>query len=100
VIELKTADAATVKMEDVFSIDGVTYQIASVITVNVALQYMRMLRTQGQEVALGWAIERVLGDDAYTALMNFDGLTPEQLAEVMDVVRIKLMGAVEGPKGK
>lgn len=97
-LQLKSTDAPPVEMEDLFSIDGVTYQIPRRVTVNVALRYMKLLRTKGQDEALAWAIERVLGESAYDALMNFDGLQPDDLAQVMEVVRDKLLGAVEGPK--
>ena len=97
-IELSTTDVPKMETDPLFSIDGTTYEIPKRVTVNVALQYMKLLRTKGQEHALGWAVERVLGETAYDALMNFDGLTPEQLAQVMTVVRDKLMGALDPPK--
>jgi hypothetical protein len=99
VIELTSETAGPIEEVELFSIDGIVYTMPAKVGTNVSLQYLRMVRTQGQEVALGWLLERVIGEDAYEALMNCDGLTPDALAQVMEVVRQHTMGAVEAPKG-
>lgn len=96
-LELKTSEAPAVETEPVFSIDGRVFEMPKRVTTNTALKYMRMVRKDGQESAIAWAVERVLGEEAYVALMEHDALTQDQLAQVMGIVRDKLMGAVEGP---
>jgi hypothetical protein len=49
---------------------------------------------------MGWALENVLGTEAYDALTNCPDLEPEDLEAVMKVVHDNVMGAVEAGKGK
>lgn len=99
-IELKSTPVADRQMVDLFSIDGTVYQMPVKIGANIALGYMRYARTHGQEAAMGWALEQVLGADAYTALMACPDLEAEDLEAVMKAVHDNVMGAVEAPKGK
>jgi hypothetical protein len=99
-IELKSGAAEQTGYVDLFSIDDVTYQMPTKVKTNVALKYLRMVRTHGQEAAMGWVMEQVLGEDAYAALMDFDDLTEADLESVMEAVRANVMGAVEAPKGR
>ncbi|MCW2898572.1 MAG: hypothetical protein JWO67_837 [Streptosporangiaceae bacterium] len=92
-----TSEAPVIEMEPVFSIDGRVFEMPKRVTVNTALIYMRMARKQGPEAAISWAVERVLGEEPYIALMECESLTKDQLAQVMEIVRTKLMGAVEAP---
>jgi hypothetical protein len=49
---------------------------------------------------MGWALEKVLGTDAYVALMNCDEVEPQDLETIMQAVHDNVMGAVENPKGR
>lgn len=98
-IELTTKAPADRRMVDLFSIDGKIYQIPVKVGANIALGYMTFVRTHGQEAAMGWALEKVLGEEAYTALMNCDDLQAEDLEAIMEAVHTNVMGAVENPKG-
>lgn len=98
-IELKSSPIDR-KMVDLFSIDDVTYQMPVRVGAGIALGYMKLVRTHGQEAAMGWALERVLGTEAYDALTNCPDLEPEDLEAVMKVVHDNMMGAVEAGKGK
>lgn len=98
-IELKSAPVDR-KMVDLFSIDGQVYQMPARVGANIALGYMKLVRTHGQEAAMGWALEKVLGTDAYDALMGCDEVEPEDLEAIMTAVHENVMGAVEVPKGK
>lgn len=99
-IQITTLAAADRKMEDLFSIDGVTYQIPVRVGANLTLGYLRVARTHGDASAIGWAAEKVLGEKAYLALMECDDLTQEDLEAVFSVVHTKIMGAMEAGKGK
>lgn len=98
-IELKTAPTAR-EMVDLFSIDGQVYQMPAKVGAGVALGYMKLARTHGQEAAMGWAMEKVLGTQAYDALRDCDELEPEDLEAIMQVVHDNVMGVVEAGKGK
>lgn len=99
-IELKSTPLADRKMVDLFSIDGTMYQMPVKIGAGMALGYMKMVRTHGQEAALGWALEKVLGTEAYDALTACDDVSPDDLEVIMSVVHDNMMGAVEAGKGK
>jgi hypothetical protein len=99
-IQITTVPAADRKMEDLFSIDGVTYQIPARVGANITLGYLRLARTNGDAAAIGWAAEKVLGEKAYTALMECDDLTQDDMDAVFAVVHVKIMGAMEAGKGK
>jgi hypothetical protein len=98
-IELKTRTAER-EMVDLFSIDGTVYQMPVKVGASIALGYMKLIRTHGQEAAMGWAMERVLGEDAYNALIDCPELDTDDLEAVMSVVHDNVMGAVEAGKGK
>lgn len=87
-------------MVDLFSIDGKVYQMPARVGANIALGYMKLVRTHGQDAAMGWALEKTLGEDGYNALIECDELEPEDLEAVMKVVHENVMGAVEAGKGK
>lgn len=99
-IQITTTPDADRKMEDLFSINGVTYQIPANVGANIMLGYLRMARTSGEMIAMGWATEKVLGTVAYTALVECDDLTPDDLEIVLGAVHKKIMGANEASKGK
>jgi hypothetical protein len=100
VIELKSTPVEERQAVDLFSIDGQVYQMPVKVGANIALGYMKLVRTHGQEAAMGWALEKVLGEDAYNALMECDDVEPEDLEAIMKAVHDNVMGAVEVPKGK
>lgn len=98
-IQITTVSDADRKMEDLFSINGVTYQIPVNVGANISLGYMKLARERGDMIAIGWAAEKVLGEIAYTALMECDDLSPENLEAVLSVVHKKIMGVMEPGKG-
>lgn len=98
-IELKSSPIDR-KMIDLFSIDGTVYQMPVKVGANIALGYMKLVRTHGQEAAMGWALEKVLGTEAYDALMGCDEVEPDDLEAIMKAVLDNVMGTVEVPKGK
>jgi len=98
-IELKSKAPVDREMADLFSIDDKKYQMPKRVGANIALGYMKLVRTHGQDAAIGWALEKVLGEEAYTALMECDEVTADDLEVIMKVVHDNVMGAVENPKG-
>lgn len=84
----------------IFVIDGQTYYVDKNISPSVSLRFMKQVRVSGAEFALGGLLEEVLGEDAYDALANCPHVTQQQLADVMDLLKRHVMGAVEVPKGR
>lgn len=96
VLERRGAEES-VEMIDLFELDDVMYRIPEQPKINMVLRYLNMSRTQGQDNALGWLLEQMVGIEAYEALMGFDDLTTEQLKTIMMVVQEVAMGALETP---
>lgn len=96
VLERRSEDVP-VEMIDLFELDDKMYQIPAQPKINLALRYLNMSRKQGNDNALGWLLEQMVGEEAYEALMGFDDLTPEQLKTIMMVVEGVTMGALEVP---
>src|ERR1017187_4912495 len=85
---------------DLFRIDDRMFSIDTKPKVNTALRYLHIARTQGSEPAIDYMLGRLLGDEAYEALMSFDDLTEENLEQVITIASKIMAGAVETPKGK
>jgi hypothetical protein len=83
-----------------FSINGTVYTIATRPKTNAGLKYIHLARTKGQEIAVDFMLETLLGTEGYQALMDFDDLTEQNLTDVITAASKIMLGAVEGPKGK
>lgn len=81
-----------------FSIDGKEYRIPLAPSAAMGLRYLKMLRTQGEMVANGWALEEMLGAEAYDALSNFKDLTADHLAQLSEIVGKHMLGSLEEPE--
>lgn len=89
-----------VEVQPLFYLDDEEYCIPVEFPTNVALQYLRQARVNGENVALGWLLEEILGEDAYAALMNYRGLRPEHLDHINTVVGQLALGSLDTPKGR
>lgn len=86
---------------EIFKLNGESYTIPRKPKVNIALRYLREVRTLGQELAVGKLLEDMLGIEGYNALMEYEELTAEQLQQVILVTTRIVMGSLEGSgKGK
>lgn len=81
-----------------FSIDGAEYSIPRRPRMNVALQFMHMTRSQGDTAAMDYLLERLLGEDGYKALREYNDLTAEQFAKITAIASEVTLGALEVPK--
>jgi hypothetical protein len=89
-----------IEVRPLFYLDDQEYCIPTEFPTNVALQYLRMARVEGENVALGWLLEEILGEEGYSALMNYRGLKPEHLQHVNTVVGQLALGSLDAPKGR
>lgn len=99
-IELKrSGDHSEQETRVLFYIDDKEYRVPAKPRVNLALQYLTDVRTQGAFLAELSLLERLLGEDGYQALCNFDDLTPEQFSQVQDEAVQIALGALEKSQG-
>ncbi len=84
----------------VFSLDGTVFTMPTVVSASVSLQALHMARTEGQEAAMSWVMEEVLGTEAYDTLRTCKALTGPQLTAIMEAVEEHVLGQVEEATGK
>lgn len=95
-IELKrSAEVAEVEKVELFSIDGKVYEVPAKPPLTIALKYLTEMRTLGSGFAEMALLERLLGEEGYTALLNFDELTPEVFGQVVDAASTLALGLLE-----
>jgi hypothetical protein len=86
---------------EVFRIDGTPYCMDRNQDAGAALRYLKLVREKGENVALSYLFEEIMGQEAYDALINFKGITPEQLGQVMLAVQTVLLGSqTAAPKAR
>lgn len=99
-IELKSAPGGDTEMVDLFSVDGMVYQVARKPRLNVTLRYLGELRRRGEMFAGMQLLEDLLGEKGYTALMEYEGLTTENLNEVLMAAATLALGSLEAADPK
>lgn len=98
-LELRTSTSEEqVEVLPLFSIDGTVYSVPTNPSPAMGLKYMKLLRTQGSMIADGWALEEMLGTEAYDALSEFKGLTVEDLEQLKEIVGKHMLGSLEEPE--
>lgn len=98
-IELSTeTDSNEERLVHLFSVDGKAYHVSAAQDVGLALRYVKVATTQGQEMAILWLLETVLTPEAFEALTSIPRLKPESLAKVAVAVQKILLGGMEVPK--
>lgn len=97
-IQLSTASDGEVERKELFSIDGTSYYIINKPRPNVALKAFWNLKTKGEEIAQMELLIDMIGEDAYQALMNYDGLTVEDLERITKIANDTAMGTLEEAK--
>jgi hypothetical protein len=97
-IDLTTeADTAEEVMVRLFSIDGTPYYVPGTPDVGLAFKYLRVVRSQGQEMAVLWLLETALSEQAFDALVS-KRFKPEAWAKVAAALQTILLGGMEAPK--
>lgn len=99
-LELRTKGAkkAPVAMEPAFSLEGRVFSVPVEVKAQVAIRYMHYCRTEGENYGLSWLLEKVLGKDAYQALLEYEDLEDDQLIAISRIVQSKVLGD-STPKG-
>lgn len=99
VLRLTTSKDSSEKRVPVFYIDDVEYTIPARPRMNIALQFMHNSRELGDSQAMDYLLGKLLGEDGYRALREYDDLTPEQFAQITEIASRLTLGALEPPKG-
>lgn len=82
-----------------FSIDGVEYTIPAKPRMNVGLKYLWERRERGQDYAIPGLLMRLLGQEGFEALMDYDELDPEEFQQIVKLATGVTLGQIEVPKG-
>lgn len=100
-IDLKRSEGGQPEeMVDLFSIDGVVYQIPSKPRVNVALRYLWHAKQHGEDKAAAELLEALLGEKGFKALIEYDDLTPDDFTNILKAAQQVTLGALEESQGK
>lgn len=97
-VEIVTSDEV-VDTIPLFSIDGVVYSIPAEVSASMALRVLDESRKNGQEAAMAGALEELLGEDAYQALLSCKSLKVSDLEKIMEAVQVHVLGDLEGALG-
>lgn len=97
-LQLSSEEVPETTRMPLFYLDDKQYDITMPFPVNLSLQYLRMARTEGENIATGWLMEQVLGVETFEALMNYKGLKASHLKKIGHLVSNLALGAVEDPK--
>jgi hypothetical protein len=81
-----------------FYIDDVEYSVTRSPGVNIGLKYLHLQRTQGEQNAIAFLLEKLLGSEGFLALLEYDDLTAEQFQEICRIASDLTVGALELPK--
>ncbi len=95
--------SSTVEEEErvpLFSIDGDVYTIPKSVPQGLALEFLRIAREHGENVAAGRLLERLLGPKAYTALEQCPSLDDEKMQKIRDMAQKIAFGKAEVKGGK
>ena len=64
----------------------------------VGLQYLHLSQTQGEPAAIEYLLGKLLGEEGYRALREFDGLDQKQFEQIVTIASQLALGSVEAPK--
>jgi hypothetical protein len=101
VIELPEAGSVAYTDVVLFRLGGVDYMTTDRPRVALSLRYMRKVREVGEAEANAYLLEEMIGPEAYEALEEYDDLTTEQFADIMELVKkitVKALPGDGGPK--
>jgi hypothetical protein len=92
------AKAAPEERETLFYYAGAGVTIPKKFSLVDALNYAHMIRTQGPNAAIDWAMERALGSVGYGILRSAEGVAEEQVERCMAIIIGRIEGTVPDPK--
>lgn len=82
----------------VFYIDDEAYTVPAKPGAEISLQALDILAERGEGAAIHYMMKAMLGEDGYHALMTYQDLPADALAQVMKKIQEIANGPLEGPK--
>lgn len=101
-IELNTRHSEEGREEErveLFRLNGQAYTVPAKPRVNASLQLLRDTRKHGVELAQLMLLEKMLGQEAYDALCDFEDLKPEDLKALSEACAKLSLGSLESAAG-
>ena len=99
-VRLSSKPSVEVARVVLFYVDDEAYSIPEKIGRNHGLRYLRTANKKGEALAAQELLEILIGEDGYTALMECEGLSDDDLDRIMTQLRDGALGAVEEESGK
>lgn len=84
--------------EPLFRLGGVVHTVPKVCSPGVSLEYLRLAGVAGEQTALIYAMQRLIGMEGYLALVGDTTLTVAELGEITSVVLAKVVNGFKLPK--
>lgn len=98
VLRLTTSKKREEERVPLFYIDDREYTIPRRPRMNIALQFMHIAREQNGDAAMDYLLEKLLGEEGYRALRDYDDLEPEEFRQITAIAYKLTLGALELPK--
>lgn len=98
IIRLKSGGKKKPHRVPLFYIDDKMFTIEAKAKPNDSLRYLDIMRRQGQEAAIGFMMETLVGEAGWQALMDYDELTEDDLEQIIRAAQKIMTGAMEAPK--
>lgn len=84
--------------EPLFKLGGVLYTIPTRVSAGVSLEYMRLSGMAGERTAIIWAMQTLIDQNGYAALVKNDTFTAEELSGITAVLMAKVIDGFKVPK--
>lgn len=79
-----------------FTLNGREYKVPAKPAVNIALRFLDDLNKRGEELAVARMLPKLLGEEAWEALLAEDDLTMDEFQSIAQAASQLLMGNVQG----
>ncbi len=83
------------RYEELFKIRGTPYKVLVNPSGSMMLKYFDLFRKRGSNPAFSWALEQMLSDGGYEALLSDDAVSKDDFRQVADLVLGILLGNPE-----
>lgn len=97
-LDTKGRPSLGVEREPLFKLGGVLYTIPMRVSAGVSLEYMRLSGMAGEQTAIIWAMQTLIDQNGYAALVKNDTLTAEELSGITAVLMAKVIDGFKVPK--
>lgn len=96
-VNLTTQKTEESEMVELFSIDDKPFMVPKKPRLNIALKTMKLMR-ENEDAAAVYMLEALLGEEAFDALAEYEGLTPEVFQLIVEEATKLVFGDKESPK--